>query len=765
MGAKWRVIGNRALLLQGRQGERANRVGRGAHPPSTHRAGTQSILNLIIVWVLLLAVLGIAKPLQVAASVQDVYRCPGATLAFPFSSGQVGWVYAEPQGISPDGMHAGIDVWPAAGVGAGVYSPLDGTVSNVQPSGRGFYIEGSSVSIYITHIGNRTVNAGSVVTQGQLLGYVEADDRHVHISVGAAGFRDSIRGGAQDPSRYFGANLNWANGVRELWGIPFGSLCTAPGSTDPQPPSSTPPSESHPIPTSLFSARYESTGLSTIRIGETVSVGVGITNTSGANWPRGTANPVNLSYHWQGSVPVWDGLRTDVSGLTPGAGMSVPLRLRGPDAPGRYTLVITAVQEGVAWFEHRGVVPLAFSVQVTGGSQPTPGPGPTPTPLPTPSPRTSYGIPVLLSPTDGASVRTEDPVSFAWSDTGAAEYRLEAWNDTGAGSLSVTVRGTSAQYALGSPGAWRWQVRSVGGDGRPGDAPRTRSLMVYSGPQPPPYPPSFPGQTVSHGGNSFISDDGRTWRFQGKDKVVSCSEGADGVVLYRDTDYRLGGGCLFTTSDISDLTPSTFNGFNSMRFAGSYVGRYQVLVYRQANFSDLCATYTQDQSDLRNCAGQVRSLEVRPYTPPPPIAAPPGVTLTGNIASRATLSASSATAAVDGSLSSEWLGGHKFTLTMTWSESVTIHRIVVWDRTQNSPDNSQINQLTVNFSDGSSIANIDMTSGGPRCADVRFAARTVTSVTLVPVDASGTNGLREVEIWATSGEQTSNNSCVMTYQR
>ena len=276
-----------------------------------------------------------------------------------------------------------------------------------------------------------------------------------------------------------------------------------------------------PIPASLFSARYESSGLSSIRVGETVTIGVGITNTSGANWPRGTSNPVNLSYHWQGSVPVWDGLRTDVSGLSPSAGMSVPMRVRGPDAPGRYTLVITAVQEGVAWFEHRGVVPLAFSVQVTGGSQPITGPTPVvPTPVvPTPgsSPRTTYGIPALISPPEGASVRAEDHVSFAWSDTGASQYRLEAWNDTGAGSLSVTVRGTSAQYALGSPGTWRWQVRSVGSNGQPGDAPHTRGLTVFSGPPPPPYPPTHAGQTVSHNGNSFRSDNGRDWIFQGTD--------------------------------------------------------------------------------------------------------------------------------------------------------------------------------------------------------------------------------------------------------
>lgn len=73
--------------------------------------------------------------------------------------------------------------------------------------------------------------------------------------------------------------------------------------------------------------------------------------------------------------------------------------------------------------------------------------------------------------------------------------------------------------------------------------------------------------------------------------------------------------------------------------------------------------------------------------------------------------------------------------------------------------------MNVLFSDGTQLSAMDMTSGGPRCFDVTFAARTVTSVTLEPYDASGTNGLKEIEVWATSGQQYSNNSCVMKFQR
>ena len=53
-----------------------------------------------------------------------------------------------------------------------------------------------------------------------------------------------------------------------------------------------------------------------------------------------------------------------------------------------------------------------------------------------------------------------------------------------------------------------------------------------------------------------------------------------------------------------------------------------------------------------------------------------------------------------------------------------------------------------------------MISQGPRCADVTFPEKTVTWLHIMPVDASGNNGYSEVEAWATTGPQYSNNTCV-----
>ncbi|HEY1391670.1 MAG TPA: serine/threonine-protein kinase [Ktedonobacterales bacterium] len=149
-----------------------------------------------------------------------------------------------------------------------------------------------------------------------------------------------------------------------------------------------------------------------------------------------------------------------------------------------------------------------------------------------------------------------------------------------------------------------------------------------------------------------------------------------------------------------------------------------------------------------------------PTPTPTPTATPTPIILSGNLAPQASRSAGSG-AVVDGSLSTEWIGGHgsSSSITFSWSVSVTIHRIVVWDRSQSGSDNNQINLLGVSFSDGSGNSSIDMISGGPRCANINFSDKTVRWVTIYPNDASGNNGYKEIEIWATTGPQSSGNSC------
>jgi hypothetical protein len=94
---------------------------------------------------------------------------------------------------------------------------------------------------------------------------------------------------------------------------------------------------------------------------------------------------------------------------------------------------------------------------------------------------------------------------------------------------------------------------------------------------------------------------------------------------------------------------------------------------------------------------------------------------------------------------------------LTLPGTFDVSRILVWDRPQNSPDNQQINKLIITLSNGWS-KRFDMVSGGPRCIDVTLSSpQTITSVTLKADDASGNNGLSEVEIWV--GPKTGGPSC------
>lgn len=99
-----------------------------------------------------------------------------------------------------------------------------------------------------------------------------------------------------------------------------------------------------------------------------------------------------------------------------------------------------------------------------------------------------------------------------------------------------------------------------------------------------------------------------------KHRPTTCNPGTDGIIAYIDTNYQAG--CLFITGDIPDLTTYNFEQvISSIRFAGSYTNSEQIAIYRQANFQDLCGTYSQDQPDLLSCSDQAVSVKILSYTP------------------------------------------------------------------------------------------------------------------------------------------------------
>lgn len=80
------------------------------------------------------------------------------------------------------------------------------------------------------------------------------------------------------------------------------------------------------------------------------------------------ASPVLVSYHWldvDGAMKIEDGRRTPLPrALRPGDSLTMTVTVEAPAEPGRYTLAIDLVEEGVTWFSRAGAPLLKVSVGV-----------------------------------------------------------------------------------------------------------------------------------------------------------------------------------------------------------------------------------------------------------------------------------------------------------------------------------------------------------------------------------------------------------------
>jgi heat shock protein HtpX len=129
------------------------------------------------------------------------------------------------------------------------------------------------------------------------------------------------------------------------------------------------------------------------------------------------------------------------------------------------------------------------------------------------------------------------------------------------------------------------------------------------------------------------------------------------------------------------------------------------------------------------------------------------VPLDGNVARSASIdwAGDNPSLLVDGNLGTYSTGANL--VTFTWSRTVSIHRVIIW----NDRSRGGINWLRLVLSDGTSFT-VDY--GGPNeCVRVDFGARTVDRVQLDFYDHDGALALKEIEIWATTGPQSSGNSC------
>jgi|GEM_PF-1074932 len=88
-----------------------------------------------------------------------------------------------------------------------------------------------------------------------------------------------------------------------------------------------------------------------------ICVSMRVENTGEEAWAASGRQPVALSYRWlakDGKIVVADGVRTRLpSDVLPGKAVVVPMRIDVPSGPHSLQLVISLVQEAVAWFVDR----------------------------------------------------------------------------------------------------------------------------------------------------------------------------------------------------------------------------------------------------------------------------------------------------------------------------------------------------------------------------------------------------------------------------
>ena len=102
--------------------------------------------------------------------------------------------------------------------------------------------------------------------------------------------------------------------------------------------------------------------------GTTYALTIQVKNTGLQAWFSGGGAPVNASYRWVDSqkngLPI-EGARSSLHRtVEPGQSDTLTLQVAAPLQTGSYTLLVSMVQEGVAWFVDRGAKPLIVKVEI-----------------------------------------------------------------------------------------------------------------------------------------------------------------------------------------------------------------------------------------------------------------------------------------------------------------------------------------------------------------------------------------------------------------
>jgi hypothetical protein len=104
-----------------------------------------------------------------------------------------------------------------------------------------------------------------------------------------------------------------------------------------------------------------------LRPGQEIRVPVHIENPGTETWISAGRFPVTISYKWfkDGELLPLEGERTILPGsLAPNQDVNVDVRVVAPSMAGNFTLRISLVQEGVAWFMNKSDTFLALKADV-----------------------------------------------------------------------------------------------------------------------------------------------------------------------------------------------------------------------------------------------------------------------------------------------------------------------------------------------------------------------------------------------------------------
>lgn len=107
-----------------------------------------------------------------------------------------------------------------------------------------------------------------------------------------------------------------------------------------------------------------------VKAGSLFEISVSVVNESKETWYGYGDHPVFLSYHWTrngNDFLIYDGIRTELMKpeVYPGETIEQQICVEAPKVPGKLKLVLTMVQEGVCWFEDRGLNPALLDIEIS----------------------------------------------------------------------------------------------------------------------------------------------------------------------------------------------------------------------------------------------------------------------------------------------------------------------------------------------------------------------------------------------------------------